>query len=49
MFYPLTLASFAAGMNEWEDMCCVQRNIQHDNSIIVADGEDGKEELSDNK
>jgi hypothetical protein len=20
--------------NEWEDMCCVQRNIQHANSII---------------
>lgn len=49
VFYPLTPASFAEGTNEWKDMCCVQRNIQHANSIIVADGDAGKEELSDKK
>lgn len=47
VIYPLTTVSLAAGMNECEDMCSVQRNMQHANSVCAADGKAGMEELSD--
>lgn len=47
VIYPMTTVSLAAGMNECEDMCSVQRNMQHADSVCAVDGKAGMEELSD--